>query len=339
MSAFKKLNYQDVFVTDYTARKNWHASGSVLDGYGVQTLRGLSTSEAQFYYPNDKYKNRYQHLVFKSADHLYFSGSQADATYSGSRDVSYQSTLHLSGSRQLSSEVGVISIPKDVYGVAIEPGTFILEPIFEAQDRYVSDGYAADQSLGQNQYVENIEYWYGSYPGESGSYVEDEGTYVDESTEEYIDPNLETRRWEIIDDGEGRLLISGSGLEHHGPVRVVGDIIYNQGQVLFTDPVVARYYSTFSRHKLRWKSNQPIYTYNVYCRVKDSEYNHTLNPTATTGSNGDLIPAVTGSEFTPYITTVGLYNDSNELIAVAKPNLPIPKSPNVETTFVIKLDL
>ena len=61
MSAFKKLNKQDVYVSSYTARKSWEASGSLLDTYGVKTLRGLSTnietnssgSSIYFPHPND----------------------------------------------------------------------------------------------------------------------------------------------------------------------------------------------------------------------------------------------------------------------------------------------
>ena len=60
---------------------------------------------------------------------------------------------------------------------------------------------------------------------------------------------------------------------------------------------------------------------------------------AISGSNGILQNNVTGSSFNPYITSVGLYNSSNELLAVAKTNRPIPKSDSIETTFVVKLDI
>ena len=90
---------------------------------------------------------------------------------------------------------------------------------------------------------------------------------------------------------------------------------------------------------MRWKSNQPIYTYNVHCKVKDSELNHTYNQSALTGSFGQKADNISGSNFTPYITTVGMYNDSNELIAVAKTNHPIQKTQNTDMTFVVKIDI
>jgi hypothetical protein len=56
-------------------------------------------------------------------------------------------------------------------------------------------------------------------------------------------------------------------------------------------------------------------------------------------SGGTYISEVTGSAFQPYVTTIGLYNDSNDLIAVGKLGRPTPKSENTDMTFVIKLDM
>ena len=67
--------------------------------------------------------------------------------------------------------------------------------------------------------------------------------------------------------------------------------------------------------------------------------NFTQNPSSIKSSDGILKDNVTGSSFNPYITTVGLYNDSNELLAVAKLGQPLPKSEDTDMTFVIKLDM
>ena len=63
------------------------------------------------------------------------------------------------------------------------------------------------------------------------------------------------------------------------------------------------------------------------------------NRTAVTGEYKNVRSDLMRDEFKPYITTVGLYNEANELIAVAKANRPIPKSHNVDMTFVVKLDI
>lgn len=342
MSAYKKLNRQDVFVSDYTAKKKWSVQSEQvgITDYGIETLRGFSGSMPYYPYPSDYRNNRYESLVYTSVNHNYYADGIGNGLFSGSRDLSLQSTRTLSGSRDIKTEVAVISIPKDVYGTHIEPYSLVLQPVQEVEhDRYVVGGYAGDVLNGENQYTEDVEYWYGSNPLDPYDYLINEGDYVDESLEEYVDIDKGQQRIEIIDDGNGCLIFSGSELKYTQPRRVIGDIIYNQGQIIITDPVVARYYSTYSRHIIRWKSNQPIYTYNVYCKVQSSEMNFTYNKTAQTGSYGQLANNITGSNFTPYITTVGLYNDANELIAVAKTNRPIPKVSNVDMTFVVKIDI
>ena len=47
---------------------------------------------------------------------------------------------------------------------------------------------------------------------------------------------------------------------------------------------------------------------------------------------------VTGSEFSPYVTTVGLYDEAQNLLAVAKLAQPLPSSPTTDTTILISLD-
>ena len=341
MSAYKQLNRQDVYVSDYVAKKNWYASGSLLSGYNIETLRGFSGSTPGYPYPTDYRNNRFEKLVYDSAFHNYTANTYGtDGIYSGSREVSLTTTLTLSGSRHKDTEVGIISLPKDIVGVGIEPNSVIVYPETDLSDKYMAEGYSGDLILGRNQYVENIGFWYNSAPIDPEDYLVSESNYVDETTEgEYVTPASGLQRLEIVDDGEGRLVISGSGMPGEVAERVVGDVIYNQGILLFTDPVVARYYSTYSRHKVYWKSKQPIYTYNVHCTVRESEMNYTYNHSAVTGSLKEVRSLITGSDFRPYITTVGLYNEAQELVAVAKTNRPIPKSKNIDMTFVVKLDI
>lgn len=149
----------------------------------------------------------------------------------------------------------------------------------------------------------------------------------------YASPGYIATGNKLFDDGEGILRkgsISGS---------IGGTIIYSHGQVIVTDDQTSINYDNDTLQEINWKSNVPIYTYNYTVRLSDNEFNFTQNPSALTGSDNSLRNNVTGSAFQPYITTVGLYNDSNELIAVAKLGKPLPKSRNTETTIQIKLDI
>ena len=137
----------------------------------------------------------------------------------------------------------------------------------------------------------------------------------------------------LYDDSEGALRKgSNSG-------SVGGSIIYSHGQAIITDNDLDIHYRSVPLQDIAWKSNVPIYTYNYTVRLSDYEFNFTQNPSALTGSDNSMKSELTGSYFQPYITTVGLYNDSNELIAVAKLGRPVPKSKNTETTIQIKLDI
>ena len=79
--------------------------------------------------------------------------------------------------------------------------------------------------------------------------------------------------------------------------------------------------------------NSTIY----FCRVPHAKFNYSSNPTYTTGSK---VRVKTIASDTPvsYITSIGLYNSSNELLAVAKLSEPLKKDPNSEITLRVRLD-
>ena len=53
----------------------------------------------------------------------------------------------------------------------------------------------------------------------------------------------------------------------------------------------------------------------------------------------EQLPVVTGSEFKPYVTDIGLYSEDNELLAHGKLGKPIRLSDDIETTFVVRFDV
>ena len=90
---------------------------------------------------------------------------------------------------------------------------------------------------------------------------------------------------------------------------------------------------------LRFKNEYIIYEQEVRCKVGENDFNMTLNPTISINNSGSLRDFATGSVFAPYVTTVGLYNNRNELLAVAKLAQPIPLSSTTDTVFVVKYDI
>jgi hypothetical protein len=76
----------------------------------------------------------------------------------------------------------------------------------------------------------------------------------------------------------------------------------------------------------------------IFVRPRSSEFNYSENPSFISGSTGDVIFSSFISNPQVYITTVGLYNDNNELLAVAKLSRPLLKDFSKEALVRIKLD-
>lgn len=322
MSTYKKLNKQDAYITTYTAHKSWAVSGNQFSDYGIQVIPNATG------------------IYLNSLQQLYYPTKISGSLISSSYDYYYQSTLYNSQSRELITGSFVISLPRNVVGTYINPGV--------GMNFYISD-------------VQQIRYVSESYWGNN---------YTDDPI---IFNNVDILG--LLDDGEGNLYKSGSNpkdylgdiIYPHGMIIITDPDYalllrqawagYNPFDELELE-LGRRNIATRNNLSLNWESSQPIFTHNYHCKVRDFEYNYTYNPTAlssslgtvydnsnriysTSGSinKGDLNNNVTGSEFTPYFTTVGLYNDANELIAVAKTNRPIPKTQDTEMTIIVKIDI
>ena len=93
--------------------------------------------------------------------------------------------------------------------------------------------------------------------------------------------------------------------------------------------------------KLSFTNEHTVYENYITAHVKENEYNLTYNPSLRqTGSDAYSVVKnfATGSDFQPYATTLGLYNDDNELLMVAKFGQPVPISSETDMTFLIRYD-
>jgi len=207
------------------------------------------------------------------------------------------------------AEISVISIPSKLYGDYIVPNSLRLETTFTS----------------------------------SG------GTYV------------------VIDDGEGNLILENNTSYHYG------NVIYTHGLIIFTvsgsifEGYGTSVYGTTGEYgegfppALDWatspitcsfSSSYKIYEAQYKCTIRESEFNATLNPSAQSGGSmisvsgstfykpggGALKDNVTGSYFTPYVTTVGLYDENQNLLAVGKLAQPLPTSATTDTTILVNID-
>ncbi len=76
----------------------------------------------------------------------------------------------------------------------------------------------------------------------------------------------------------------------------------------------------------------------VFVRARNSEFNYSENPSYISGSTGEVIYNYFINNPQTYMTTIGLYNDGNELLAVAKLSKPLNKDFTKEALVRVKLD-
>jgi hypothetical protein len=137
----------------------------------------------------------------------------------------------------------------------------------------------------------------------------------------------------IKDDGEGNLL-NGE--------QIIGNIFYSHGICVFTTGSINNWFSNYilDETNISYSSSFKIYESQYKCVISENEFNFSLNPSLISGSSDDkYYDFVTSSIFTPYITTIGMYNNDKELMAVAKLSQPIPISKLTDTTIIISYDI
>ena len=115
-----------------------------------------------------------------------------------------------------------------------------------------------------------------------------------------------------------------------------------------TNPVTASLYtSSINNNNLftaisgarnfQLNSQENVSSNYIFCRVSSQEYNYSSNPTFVSGS-GQLLYSTMVYNPQTYITTVGLYNDNSQLLAVAKMSRPLVKDFTKEALVRVKLD-
>lgn len=333
MGAFKRLDRNNSFTSIYNSQKKWIVRESEFNSLGIKFL-------------NPTYFGSPEHLR-DSINHLYYSQFDQNSSNRLFFENYLQSSLQTIDSRKyITDQFTVISIPSKVVGTHIVPKSFNIKinPDF-VFTLYVEPGYI-DQEFTtsiESQYVAQDLY---------------NQTFISIQDPDNSDNIFKVQQ--IQDDGEGNLV----AIDQNQNKVIVGNIIYTHGIVILTNNEVVQAINQYvqpeyvndnstpyfqpgyieqdfieNAFELQWKSNLPIYTKNYVCKVKNSELNHTLNRTTFNINSAEIAQNIDKPSFTPYFTTVGLYNDVNQLIAVAKTSQPIPKSKFTNMTINVNLDM
>ena len=99
---------------------------------------------------------------------------------------------------------------------------------------------------------------------------------------------------------------------------------------------IGKFFEKINTLKLR--SQETVTSNFVFVRARNGEFNYSTNPSNIVGAAGNIRHNVMINQPQSFITTVGLYNDANELLAVAKLSRPLIKDFTKEALIRIKLD-
>ena len=118
----------------------------------------------------------------------------------------------------------------------------------------------------------------------------------------------------------------------------VGNVFYNHGLITITNED-GSYAGILKECTASLNNTHTVIEHEYNCHVKEREYGFTMNPTIVSQSKYGIVKSfTTGSEWSPYVTTIGLYDDNARLVAVGKLSRPIRKSNEYDTTFVVSFD-
>ncbi len=337
MSAFKQFTTKEVVITPFDANKKFSFVGNALTAsdvgievyagqnptsslfisssstptgfVSIQNTTGVYNSIKQLYYTNYLTSSLGDNAVTQSIipgvtrDDDEFVGPIQAPRYNNYLQSSLTQSRYFPTGIGSDGDLTVVSIPSKLFGENIVPSTFDLT--------YTSSG-----DLGFN----------------------------------------------VVDDGEGNLIINsltgsaGYGAGAYGTLiygaeggnigDVVGQIFYSHGIAVFTTSSMAALgaemsssLSNLDKLSVNFSSSIRIYENQYKCVINENEFQFSLNPTLLSGSLDDVYYSyVTGSTFTPYITTVGLYNENNELLVVGKLSSATPIAQQTDTTIIVNFD-
>ena len=352
MSAYKQLNSQDLIVSPLEVNKGFYfKGGDILTGsdVGINRFTGsrgdylTSGSQLSGTIPDQQIPSV---LVYDSIKQLYYTnylsgsaGFTSDAITSsvllGANEegntliggiqstnfYNYEQTTLWSNKSFPTSSIGVISIPSKLFGDYIQPESFYIEGI---SGSIKDDGEGRLLWQHPNSPTTNYEYMAGNIIYQHGIV-----TLFDSTTM-----------------GSDLVNIYGTG--------VYGSAIYGLDRVERED-----FFNSFvsgSNVTMSFSSSYKLYETQYKATILENEFNYTLNPSTISGSTiptvfsgsnlefentasyGKPYGFVTASYFDPYITTVGLYDNDFQLLAVGKLAKPLQTSAVTDTTILINID-
>jgi hypothetical protein len=309
---------------------------SVISSEAVVTgLWSNGTNTQNIFFTSSTYTeyfiNVYNTGSTESGSSVQFTVQYGHVSGSGSAAINAQASTLASPSRLVYGEYRNL-----VYGDETQNFIFNNNTLTDSQDFYVIN-------FARSRYKESI------YPGSLQLTLSGSG-----ATTVFTDDSTTTTQTRFLGENKYFNIVTTGSLTgtSYGYLFPDLDIIVLDCTLLNTNGCVAlpgRSSNTVSNNALKLfdsiklgasfkvQSQETISSRYFFTRIKNSEFNYTTNPSII-DSAGNLVYNTLVDSPQTYITCVGMYNDNNELLAVAKLSKPLVKDFTKEALIRIKLD-
>ena len=334
--AFKSFDPEDFVVSSDSITSTLWSNGS-------PTLTEFYTSSVQAAGSS----GNYYLSVYQTASNL----STAQVQF----DIAYADLLG-SGSTLYNSLVPENSYTKTIYG---QYRSLILE------DENASFTFGAGNNILTGSFfwvlsIERANYKQSLFPGSLNLQLSGSGGLInltDDSLDNPVSVFLgSTRVYQLISGSNGTAGTSGNGYVNNS--GSYGLVFPDLGTILINPFAVSQSIKLFPSRSnnsdglntqrlfeaislgdsFALNSQETITSDYLFVRARNSEFNYSENPSFISGSTGEVIYSNFINSPQVYITTVGMYNDSNDLLAVAKMSRPLLKDFTKEALIRVKLD-
>jgi len=336
MSAFKQFLASDVIVSPFEVNKGFRYSSTDFTGSNIQIDRfeGIKDNFLSNKSTTGTNSTEYKVLVYDSIKELYYSNylssslgstSNTSSIFPGSDpsgDVLQGDIYTTNYYNYLGTDltiprfiptgsndtIGVLSIPSRLFGNHLVPGSI---RITSASTVLIDDGEGTLYVSSSNNFSPNY-----------GNVIYEHGIIIFTNSGSYSSG-----------EGGGETGITGYGNEIYGDTgsyygeEAAGQVIIPSLGSIISGSITLEFSSSFEILETQYKAT-----------IRENEFNFSLNPSLISGSEGSVYNFVTGSNFSPYVTTVGLYNDNQELLAIGKLSQPLPTSRTTDTNIFINID-
>ena len=283
-------------------------------GNGAPTL----TQDDSSTLPTKATYNQYRNILLDSAD-PYFS------VYSGST----------AGAHNLENFYA-ININRARYKERLDPGNISIKLAGTIGDvNLIDDSGGTDENVTTSGRVYNLV---------SGSL--NIGSALSASIQSYTSSN--GQGWGLFYPDMGIILLNPAALAAKVNVNLsaatgsIAGVYHNNSTsasvTVGTSGSIALLKALASGNDFQVRRTENVSTSHYFVRANNREFNFSNNPTFVTGSVGQFVQPLFERDPRVYITTVGLYDDANELLAVAKTSKPVEKSFDKEVAIKVKLD-